>query len=73
MSATMIPDRRILGIDLGKFKSVACLYSPVDGEFQFESFVMRKENLAKLLARSKSATLVVAARPLAGRFGDLRS
>ena len=43
----------ILAIDLGKFKSTACVYRGADGEFAVESFVTEREGLRRLLAKHR--------------------
>ena len=53
MSATATPALTgILGIDLGKFKSVACLLAD-DGELVFETFATDRGVLKTLLERDR--------------------
>ncbi|HZZ78375.1 MAG TPA: hypothetical protein VFE62_07640 [Gemmataceae bacterium] len=42
----------ILAIDLGKYKSVACLLDPNSGEFRFNTIDTSKEELRSLLVRA---------------------
>jgi len=39
------PTNLILAIDLGKYKSVACLHDPASGEVQFTTFVTSAERM----------------------------
>jgi hypothetical protein len=41
----------ILAIDLGKYKSVACLLDPNSGEFRFNTIDTSKEELRVLLGQ----------------------
>jgi transposase len=63
----------ILAIDLGKYKSVACVY-PAAGqqsEIRYETFDTSPEELADLLGRVRPAVLVIEACALAGWVHDL--
>ena len=60
----------ILAIDLGKFKSTACVYRKDDGEFDVKSFVTEREALARLLANHRPAVVVVEACLPAGWVSD---
>ena len=60
----------ILAIDLGKFKSTACLYQAADSEFAVESFVTEREGLRRLLAKHRPGVVVIEACLLAGWVSD---
>jgi transposase len=60
----------ILAIDLGKFKSTACVYSP-DGKHSFCALASTNEELAALLQRVRPHTVVIEACALAGWVHDL--
>src|SRR4051794_8939408 len=63
----------ILAIDLGKYKSVACIY-PTAGrqaEIRYESFDTSPDELADLLDRVRPAVLVIEACALSGWVHDL--
>jgi transposase len=61
----------ILAIDLGKYKSVACLYNPVTAEAKVTSIVTTKEEMRKLLERMRSDVVVIEACVVAGWVYDL--
>jgi transposase len=60
----------ILAIDLGKFKSTACVYRKEDGEFAVESFVSEREPLRRLLDKHRPAVVVMEACLPAGWVAD---
>jgi transposase len=61
----------ILGIDLGKYKSVACSYSGQGATAQFSSLSTDREHLRKLLAKVQPTVVVIEACLLAGWVQDL--
>ena len=63
----------ILAIDLGKYKSVACLYPAASGQAEvcFRSFDTSRDELADLLEQVKPAVLVIEACALSGWVHDL--
>jgi transposase len=61
----------ILAIDLGKYKSVACLHDPDSGEFRFTTFDTSREEMTKLLSRQRPAVVIIEACLLAGWVHDL--
>lgn len=60
----------ILSIDLGKYKSVACLWSSNDNN-RFQSFTTTREELERLLERHRPAVVLFEACLLAGWVHDL--
>ncbi len=61
----------ILAIDLGKYKSVACLYSGSPDSARFDSFTTDRARLAQLLQRCQPSVVVIEACLLAGWVHDL--
>jgi len=61
----------IVAIDLGKYKSVACVHDEVTGEFRFTSFETTRRELQRLLAKEQPAVVVIEACLLAGWVHDL--
>ena len=47
----------ILAIDLGKYKSVACVHDESTGEFRFMSFETSRTEMSRLLAKEQPAAL----------------
>jgi transposase len=66
-TATAAP---ILAIDLGKYKSVACVYRSAD-ELRFLSIPTSRVELTRLLARHRPALVLIEACLLAGWVHDL--
>jgi transposase len=60
----------ILAIDLGKYKSVACLYRSA-AEQRFTSFPTTQAELTRLLERERPTVVLIEARLLAGWVRDL--
>jgi hypothetical protein len=54
-SAPTASTSTILAIDLGKYKSVACLHDPDSGEFRFTTFDTSRAELSQLLAKERPA------------------
>jgi transposase len=61
----------ILALDLGKFKSVACLYDGCPEDARFESLTTDRAHLRKLLTRCQPGVVVIEACLLAGWVHDL--
>ena len=61
----------ILAIDLGKYKSVACLYDPATAHPRFDTFSTSRSELQKLFQRCPPAVVVIEACALAGWVHDL--
>jgi transposase len=61
----------ILAVDLGKYKSVACILEARDGEFRFTSFETTRGELRKLLGQQQAGVVVIEACLLAGWVHDL--
>src|SRR6516165_6865465 len=61
----------IVAIDLGKYKSVACVHNEATGEFRFTSFETTRSELHRLLAKEQPAVVVIEACLLAGWVHDL--
>ena len=60
----------ILAIDLGKYKSVACVYRGAS-ELRFDSFTTSRDELTRLLARQRPVVVLIEACLLAGWVHDL--
>lgn len=61
----------ILAIDLGKYKSVACLYEPAEPSWQFIRFTTNREELVKILDKHQPSVVVIEACALCGWVRDL--
>ena len=61
----------ILALDLGKYKSVACLYDPADGAVLFQTLPTSRRELRRLLDGRRPAVVVIEACTLAGWVHDL--
>ena len=70
-SAPTASTSTILAIDLGKYKSVACLHDPDSGEFRFTTFETSRAELSRLLAKERPAVVIIEACLLAGWVRDL--
>jgi hypothetical protein len=57
---------RILAIDVGKYKSVACLYQASSGELQFGSFDTTRDELTNRFAVQQPNMVVIEACALSG-------
>ena len=55
----------ILAIDLGKYKSVVCMFDEGNGEFRFNSFETTRSELCKLIRKEQPAVVIVEACLLA--------
>src|SRR5215470_466644 len=61
----------ILAIDLGKYKSVACVHAEASGTFRFTSFETTRSELHRLLSRDRPTVVLIEACLLAGWVHDL--
>jgi hypothetical protein len=61
----------ILAIDLGKYKSVACVHDEDSSAFRFTSFQTTRAELSRLLAREQPAVVIIEECLLAGWVHDL--
>jgi hypothetical protein len=61
----------ILAIDLGKYKSVACVYDQAMGEMSFTTCETTQSELGKLLDKHRPAVVIIEACLLAGWVHDL--
>jgi transposase len=69
--ATTNPAGTILALDLGKYKSVSCLYAGSPDSARFDSFPTDRTRLHKLLTGLQPAVVVIEACLLAGWVHDL--
>jgi hypothetical protein len=60
-----------LAIDLGKYKSVACVHEQKTGEFRFTTFETTRAELQKLIGRDRPGVVIIEACLLAGWVHDL--
>jgi transposase len=65
------PTGLILAIDLGKYKSAACLYAGDPATARFGTLTTDREHLGKLFAKHRPAVVVIEACALAGWVADL--
>jgi transposase len=61
----------ILALDLGKYKSVACLYDRATADARFEALDTTRHDLRRLFERHRPALVVLEACALAGWVHDL--
>jgi transposase len=61
----------ILAVDLGKYKSVACVHDQAMGEFGFTTFETTRREVRRLLEAKQPAVVVIEACLLAGWVHDL--
>src|SRR5947209_18048214 len=61
----------ILAIDLGKYKSVACVHDGASGTFRFSSFETTRSEMHRLLTRNRATVVIIEACLLAGWVHDL--
>src|SRR5262245_15772432 len=64
-------DKRILAIDLGKYKSVACDYEANSGEVAFTTIDTTRIELHKLLSQRRPDVVVIEACAVSGWVYDL--
>jgi len=68
---TTTASRNILAIDLGKYKSVACVHDQGTGECHFVTFDTTRAELRKLVGKEQPAVVIIEACLLAGWVNDL--
>src|SRR5258708_13234606 len=61
----------ILALDLGKYKSVACVYPGDPAAARFDTLTTDRDHLRKLFARHRPAVVVIEACALSGWVCDL--
>ena len=61
----------ILAIDLGKYKSVACVHDGASGACRFTSFETTRSQMHRLLTRDRPTVVIIEACLLAGWVHDL--
>jgi transposase len=61
----------ILAIDLGKYKSVACVCDQASGEVRFTTFETTRAELRRLIGQEQPAVVIIEACLLAGWVHDL--
>src|SRR4051812_42074492 len=61
----------ILGIDLGKFRSVACRFDPASGRHLFETITTTPHAVHDLLVDAQPSLLVIEACSICGWIADL--
>ena len=61
----------ILAIDLGKYKSVACVHDQASATFRFTSFDTTRSEMQRLLTRNRPTVVIIEACLLAGWVHDL--
>lgn len=62
---------KILALDLGNYKSVACVYDTVTTEHEFETIVTNKQAVHDLVTRQQPERVVIEVCPLAGWVCDV--
>ena len=70
-SVTRTAANTILAIDLGKFRSVACVFDPADGSHRFQTIATTPPAVHDLLAEAAPAVLVMEACSVCGWVHDL--
>ena len=68
---TTASTKAILAIDLGKYKSVACVHDPATGECAFTTFETTRAELRKLIDQERPGVMVIEACLLARWVHDL--
>jgi len=71
ITKTASTNASILAIDLGKYKSVACVHDPDTGEFRFTTFETTRDELQRLIRRDQPGVVIIEACLLAGWVHDL--
>jgi DNA mismatch repair ATPase MutS len=71
ITTTASNNTTILAIDLGKYKSVACVLDNDTGEFRFTTFETTRAELLKLIGQQRPGVVVIEACLLAGWVHDL--
>jgi hypothetical protein len=70
-ATTIATTDAILALDLGKYKSVACIYDPADGAVLFQTLPTSRRELRRLLDGRRPAVVVIEACTLAGWVHEL--
>lgn len=70
-SPTTASTSTILAIDLGKYKSVACIHDQATGEIRFTTLDTTRAELQKLISKDQPAVVIIEACLLAGWVYDL--
>ena len=70
-TTTATPTAAILALDLGKYKTVACLYDPDTAAARYETITTSRAELARLIRRHRPGRVVIEACALAGWVSDL--
>ena len=68
-TATAATAGTILALDLGKYKSVACLYDRASAQARFHTLDTTRDELRRLFQRHRPALVVFEACALAGAPG----
>src|SRR5215471_2413835 len=63
--------RTNLDIEIGKYKSVACVHDEASGTFRFASFETTRREMHRLLIRERPTVVIIEACLLAGWVHDL--
>src|SRR6516225_11557622 len=71
MTTTTTAAGTLLAIDLGKYKSVACVHDEATGAFRFTTFETTRAELQRLMAQQQPAVVIIEACLLAGWVHDL--
>jgi transposase len=71
ITTTASSNASILAIDLGKYKSVACVHEQDSGEFRFTTFDTTRAELRKWIGKEQPAVVIIEACLLAGWVHDL--
>src|SRR5262249_47338985 len=71
MTTTNVTAGLILALDLGKYKSVACVYDRATAQASFDSITTNKAELLRLIERHRPTLVVIEACALAGWVHDL--
>jgi transposase len=71
MTTTNVTAGAILALDLGKYKSVACLYDRTTTRATFDGITTSRAELLRLIERHRPALVVIEACALAGWVHDL--
>ena len=70
-TATTTAADTIVAIDLGKYKSVACVHGHASGTFRFTTFDTSRSDMQRLLTRDRPSVVSIEACLLAGWVHDL--
>ena len=59
MTTTTVTASPILALDLGKYKSVACVHDQASGEICFTTFETTRAELQKLIGRQQPTIVII--------------